>query len=99
MAGGKMRPVGGENDHLDLIVLRGSIERIVELIEEVSVLRIAGGDAIQDDASDVCGRSFVGDVVESLHSHSPSRVAAIVAPASEAQCLHEGEAVSKSLNS
>ena len=65
-----MRPVGGENDHLDLIVVRGGIERIVEFVQEVGVLRIAGGDAVQDDASDVFARSFIDDVVESLHAFS-----------------------------
>ena len=67
MAGRKMRTVRGEYDHLDLIILRGGIEGVVELIEEVRVLRIARRDAIQNDSRDVLGWSFIDDVIEIFH--------------------------------
>jgi hypothetical protein len=67
MAGGKMRPVRSEHDHLDVVVLRGGIEGVVELVEEVGVLRIARRDAIENDARDVLGRGFIDDVIEGLH--------------------------------
>ena len=57
-----MRSIRGEHNHLDLIVLRRGIERIVELIEEVGVLRISRRDAIEDDSRNVLGRSFIDDV-------------------------------------
>ena len=62
-----MRPVGREDDHLDVVVLRGGIEGVVELIEKVGVLRIARRHAIEDDARDVLGRGFIADVIEGLH--------------------------------
>ena len=74
VAGRKMRTIRGEDDHLDLIVLRGGIESIVELIEEVRVLRIPRRDAIQNDSRNMLGRSFIDDVIESFHGillHSP----------------------------
>ncbi len=33
-----MRTIRGEDYHLDLIVLRGGVESIVELVEEVRIL-------------------------------------------------------------
>ena len=54
-----MRPRACQNDHLDVVILRGRIEGVVEVVGELEILRIADLGAILGDAHDILGDFFI----------------------------------------
>ena len=56
-----MRAVGGQDDHLDPVVPRGAVERLVQGVEQGGVLGVAAVGPVQDDARDARGRRLVED--------------------------------------
>ena len=73
VARGEVRPLRGEDDDLDLVVLGRGVERRVQLVEEPRVLGIARLGPVQHDAGDVLGGGLVQDGVEGLHGCGSSR--------------------------
>ncbi len=66
MAGGKMRTVGADDHHPNLVVLHGRVQRRVDLVEHLRVLRISALFPRQHDARHVVGGPLVADRLERL---------------------------------
>ena len=65
VAGGEVLTVRGEDDHPDFRVVRGLVERVVQLVEQSRVLRVAGLGPVQHDARDVSAGCSTRIVVRS----------------------------------
>src|SRR5207244_1472634 len=55
VAGGEVLAVRRDDDHAHLAVVRRLVERIVQLVEQPRVLRVAGLGPVEDDARHVLG--------------------------------------------
>jgi hypothetical protein len=67
-----VRAIGGEDDHRDLVVARRSVDGVVELIEEIGVLRVARVGPSEPDARHLRRGLFVADRGRSFFAHPPT---------------------------
>jgi hypothetical protein len=65
-----MRTVCRQDNHFHIVILRGDIERVVQLVEHPGVLRVARLRFVQHDASDLFGWVFVENRCELFHRAS-----------------------------
>src|SRR6266849_8472097 len=89
MAGGKVRTVGGEDDDFDVVVTRRHVEGVVQLVEQLGVLRVACLRAVQHDAGNMLGWGFIEDGLELLHKASFVRVVQCSRLAASGECLFD----------
>ena len=55
---GEVPAVGGQDDHLDVVVLRPEVEGVVQLVEHPDVLRVVRLRSRQHDPQDVVRRTL-----------------------------------------
>ena len=63
--GGEVRIAAGEDDDLGLRIVRAELERIVQVIGHLEVLRVPGVGPVHGDAQNIVGRPVEQQRVES----------------------------------
>ena len=69
VTGGKMLAFAGEDDHPHVVVMGGGIERLIQLVQQLGILRIGALRPVQADAGDARFGDFIDEGFEAGVGH------------------------------